>query len=415
MGADLRDARIIRMPDLYNVLGLSRGASGAAIKAAYYRLAKQFHPDANAGVPAEQSIRDINHAYETLGNPLTRAVYDTALMRAASVARRRFWQSVATGVTTFALTLSSFPVLMSWTESSLQRALMPRPGIEQAAEPALDAGVVASQSAQGSHSVPAPSAEAVTRVAAGIRIAMATTGFVGELPQSAAPNALPAPSRAEIADASLAENEALAYQAADRPAGLPIPPLSGASLVVTAAAGPAARSGAPVRWVLHHNTSFGFALKYPADLFPSVGKSFDINDRLLVSGDGRALMRIHSEQNTAGVTIAKYRAALVAGRYAGAVLDYAPQRDSWFVLSGTLGEEMFYERVTFSCDRRSLHGWLLTYPVSERTLYDGIVEEIHRSYRHGNLPGERCGPKTQLTRLRNETAGPDPETDVMPF
>ena len=46
-------------------------------------------------------------------------------------------------------------------------------------------------------------------------------------------------------------------------------------------------------------------------------------------------------------------------------------------MSGTLGAEMFYERVSFSCDRRSVHGWLLTYPVAERQFYDKIVEDMH--------------------------------------
>jgi hypothetical protein len=95
----------------------------------------------------------------------------------------------------------------------------------------------------------------------------------------------------------------------------------------------------------------------------------------------------------------------VAGRYAGATFDYAPQRDSWFVLSGTLGEEMFYERVTISCDRRSIHGWLLTYPVAERSFYDPIVEEIHRSYEYG----DRCGaPASRLTRVRKPGANQEP-------
>jgi hypothetical protein len=61
------------------------------------------------------------------------------------------------------------------------------------------------------------------------------------------------------------------------------------------------------------------------------------------------------------------------------------------VLSGTLGTEMFYQRVTFSCDGRMLHGWKLVYPVLERAFYDRIVEEVHRRYRHGNGRAERCG------------------------
>jgi hypothetical protein len=52
---------------------------------------------------------------------------------------------------------------------------------------------------------------------------------------------------------------------------------------------------------------------------------------------------------------------------------------------------MFYERVTLSCDGRSIHGWLLVYPIAERSLFDAIGEEIHRTYRYDIGANARCG------------------------
>jgi hypothetical protein len=72
------------------------------------------------------------------------------------------------------------------------------------------------------------------------------------------------------------------------------------------------------------------------------------------------------------------------------MFDYAPQRSNWFVLSGTLGEEMFYERVTFACDGHALHRWKLVYPLSQRTVYGRIIEEVHRRYSHANGQGSGC-------------------------
>ena len=135
----------------------------------------------------------------------------------------------------------------------------------------------------------------------------------------------------------------------------------------------------------------GFELKYPADVFSARAGGADADDRLFVSQDQRALLRVYARRTRAPTSPVKYRAALLAGRYAGASLDYAPQREQWFVLSGTLGGEMFYERVSFSCDRRAFHAWLLTYPVAERVFYDAIVEDMHRSYRTGKADGWRCG------------------------
>jgi hypothetical protein len=154
----------------------------------------------------------------------------------------------------------------------------------------------------------------------------------------------------------------------------------------------------------------GFALKYPTDVFAS-GKEVDNDDRLLTSRDGRALLRIFATHNTAATTLTEYRRTLIAKRYADAKLDYTPQRQHWFVLSGRVAEEMFYERITFSCDRRSIHGWLLVYPLAERSFFDAIVEEIHRSYRYDAGRNGRCGEadpsRTQPAREGKKRRGGD--------
>jgi hypothetical protein len=103
------------------------------------------------------------------------------------------------------------------------------------------------------------------------------------------------------------------------------------------------------------------------------------------------VFRIFAARNLSGRTLSQYRAALIQEHYAKATLDYAPQRNTWFVLSGFSGDDIFYERVTFACDKRSLHGWMLAFPASERSLYDRITEEMHRNYRHSNGPRAGCG------------------------
>ena len=47
--------------DYYDVLGISRDADAAAIKRAYRKLAKKYHPDSNPGdKTAEQMFKDVN-------------------------------------------------------------------------------------------------------------------------------------------------------------------------------------------------------------------------------------------------------------------------------------------------------------------------------------------------------------------
>ncbi|MBZ9713883.1 DnaJ C-terminal domain-containing protein [Deinococcus multiflagellatus] len=63
--------------DYYDVLGVSRGASDADIKSAYRKLAKQYHPDKNAGdEKAAEKFKEIGEAYAVLSDPEKRKVYD---------------------------------------------------------------------------------------------------------------------------------------------------------------------------------------------------------------------------------------------------------------------------------------------------------------------------------------------------
>jgi len=61
----------------YGILGVSLQASQEEIKKAYRKLALQFHPDRNRGNrQADHKIREVNAAYEILGDPEARKTYD---------------------------------------------------------------------------------------------------------------------------------------------------------------------------------------------------------------------------------------------------------------------------------------------------------------------------------------------------
>ncbi len=65
------------MRDPYEVLGVQRGASAAAIKSAYRKLAKKHHPDANKGDPkAADRFAELNSANEILGDEDKRKQFD---------------------------------------------------------------------------------------------------------------------------------------------------------------------------------------------------------------------------------------------------------------------------------------------------------------------------------------------------
>lgn len=99
---------VICMSDLYRVLGVTRRADGTQIKCAFRKAAKSCHPDLHGGDKrAEQRFKELNLAYEMLGDPTTRALYDGVCAQRAFKARRRFRSAAATMAASFVLTVST--------------------------------------------------------------------------------------------------------------------------------------------------------------------------------------------------------------------------------------------------------------------------------------------------------------------
>ncbi len=140
----------------------------------------------------------------------------------------------------------------------------------------------------------------------------------------------------------------------------------------------------------YRNEKYGFTMKVPADQFVAGTARNPEIGALWISRDKLARLLAVAAPNETGGSIESYREFVIENTYANAHFDYTPQRDNWFVLSGTMGDQVFYERITFVCDGRYIYGWQLFYPARQKRLYDAIVEEIHRNYQVGKGEDGKC-------------------------
>ncbi len=62
--------------DYYEVLGVPKNAGPDDLKAAFRKLARQYHPDVNKEADAEERFKEINEAYAVLSDEQRRAAYD---------------------------------------------------------------------------------------------------------------------------------------------------------------------------------------------------------------------------------------------------------------------------------------------------------------------------------------------------
>src|SRR5579871_6755453 len=62
--------------DYYAVLGVARDADQDAIRRAYRKLARKYHPDVNSDADAEERFKELGEAYDALSDPDKRERYD---------------------------------------------------------------------------------------------------------------------------------------------------------------------------------------------------------------------------------------------------------------------------------------------------------------------------------------------------
>jgi hypothetical protein len=157
-------------------------------------------------------------------------------------------------------------------------------------------------------------------------------------------------------------------------------------LLCFALAAPAQAREALSGWASYVNERFGFSFRYPAGVFESERRTEAGDGEVFVGGDGRLL--VGAFENADGHTVVSYMNHITRKSYSGYNIDYAPRRRTWFVLSGENDQNVFYEKVIFTCGGRIISSFALIYPIASKAMFDPIVEGIEKTFR----PGQSCGP-----------------------
>lgn len=157
-------------------------------------------------------------------------------------------------------------------------------------------------------------------------------------------------------------------------------------VVLVALAGQDVRAIEHSDWEVLTIPAYRLSIGYPGNLFEPGEKADGHEGRVYRSRDGKAELLFAAGRNTTGRSLTDARDFALKEIYADAQVEYSPLRATWFVVSGTRGDRMFYDRTDFTCGGRLISTWSITYPVADRRFYDRIVEAIAKSWR----PASAC-------------------------
>lgn len=129
-------------------------------------------------------------------------------------------------------------------------------------------------------------------------------------------------------------------------------------------------------WQHHTDAVFGTRIDYPAYLFNSA----EATPTGTVFTGPEVRLEVSAIAMPGVATADDMRAFIVAG-FGYDNVTYSPQCQTWLVLSGYRGPNVFYEK--FFAVNGTVQGFSFEYPVVSRDLYDPLVELLEDSFRPG--------------------------------
>lgn len=148
-----------------------------------------------------------------------------------------------------------------------------------------------------------------------------------------------------------------------------------AALLVTPAA-------AQRTWRTYQNERFGTTIDYPSDKFMPTEPPENGDGLRFTATDGGSFT-VAAINNVLNQSLSALETAVMKNLARGERVTLRDRGANWFVVSGTRGNVIFYQRYLLSHRREIINDFEITYPGKLRSVYDPIVTRMARSFRAG--------------------------------
>ena len=144
------------------------------------------------------------------------------------------------------------------------------------------------------------------------------------------------------------------------------------------------------RWTDQRDSHFGFSYSFPESC--SLRLRAMANLASIISPPTPEKLSFSSAPGIIEIcTPAHFKRWMIANAGGYEEITYQPRGRSWFVLSGYRGDQIYYEKVMFSCGGRIVNILAIAYPTAERALFDPAVERMEDTFK----PGQECAHPPQ--------------------
>jgi hypothetical protein len=138
------------------------------------------------------------------------------------------------------------------------------------------------------------------------------------------------------------------------------------------------------QWIEQRDAQFGYSYSYPEALFSSVAGDGKAGFHYFVaSATPGAKFLVGAWENRDGTTPEHFKRWMIANAGGYNDITYQPRGRTWFVLSGYRDDQIYYEKVMFSCRERIVNILAIAYPIAERDQFDGVVERMEDRFTAG--------------------------------